>query len=257
MRRPKRTILSVHECAGNPLKPKQAVRAVANLVWSGADLREILDEGGIDPAAPVYLVPRRRSRRIRRHTKASYLKDMPLERVATGDVLLAYEMRRTADGRAWCASPALYPGLLRHQLRQMAAANDDIRSPCGGPLTTALYNDAPPRSRGTSRDAAPRPVWEIAPESIVASALKAEIRAGKPFEVWGWAWAARGVARVEVNLDSGESWGRAKLAGRHDWSWQRFSYDWRPKQPAPSRRARRLPTAQSSSTRRPGIRSTR
>lgn len=230
MRRSKRTVLSVHECAGNPLRPKQPVRAVANVIWGGADLREILDEAGIDPAARFiwsYGVDHGEYANI---GCASYLKDLPLERLAAGDVLLAYEMNgepltveHGAPVRLFI--PGYYGTNCVKWLRRITIS--DRRA--DGPLTTILYNDAPPRSRGAGRDAVPRPVWEIAPESIiVAPAPNAEIRAGDRFEIWGWAWAAGGVARMEVNLDSGEAWERAKLADRHDWSWQRFSYDWRP-----------------------------
>lgn len=230
MRRPKRTIFSVHECAGNPLKPKQAVRAVANLVWSGADLREILDEAGVDPAARFiwsYGVDRGAYENIR---SDCYLKDMPLERLAEGDVLLAYEMNgepltveRGAPVRLFI--PGYYGTNSVKWLRRITLAERRAE----GPMTTVLYNDAPPCSRDIGGDAAPRPVWEIAPESvIVAPAPKAEIRAEEPFEIWGWAWAATGIAHVEVSTDDGATYNRANLTARENWSWQRFSYGWRP-----------------------------
>ena len=90
--RPKRSVTSVHECAGDPLKPTRAFRAVATLVWSGADLREVLDEAGIDRAAQFvwsYGVDHGEYEGTRNE---SYLKDLPLERAMAGDVLLAYEM---------------------------------------------------------------------------------------------------------------------------------------------------------------------
>jgi DMSO/TMAO reductase YedYZ molybdopterin-dependent catalytic subunit len=231
MRRPKRTVLSVHECAGNPLKPKQAVRAVANLVWGGADLKEILDEAGIDPAARFiwsYGVDHGEFGSLRCE---SYLKDLPLERVAAGDVILAYEMNgepltveHGAPVRLFI--PGYYGTNSVKWLRRMTLA--DRRA--DGPLTTVLYNDAAPRSRSAGRDSAPRPVWEIAPELIiVAPAPKTEIRAREPLEIWGWAWAARGVARVEVSIDGGATYARANLAARQNWSWQKFTYEWRPK----------------------------
>ena len=229
-RRPKRTVVSVHECAGNPLKPKQAVRAVANLVWSGPGLREILDEAGMDRAARFiwsYGIDYGEFGGLR---SESYLKDLPLERVAMGDVILAYEMNgepltveHGAPVRLFV--PGYYGTNCVKWLRRMTLV--DRRA--DGPLTTVFYNDAAPRSRVTGRDAAPRPVWEIAPESvIVAPAPRTEIRAGEPFEIWGWAWAARGVARVEVSTDSGATYDRASLAARQNWSWQRFAYEWTP-----------------------------
>jgi len=230
MRRPKRTVVSVHECAGNPLKPKQAVRAVANLVWGGAGLREILDEAGINPAARFiwsYGVDHGEFGGLQ---SESYLKDLPLERVGAGDVILAYEMNGEPLTVEHGAPVRLFiPGYYGTNnvkwLHRMTIA--DRRA--DGPLTTLLYNDAGPRSRSAGRVSAPRPVWEIAPESIiVAPAPSTEIREREPFEIWGWTWAARGVARVEVSIDGGATYVRANLAARQDWSWQKFTYEWRP-----------------------------
>jgi hypothetical protein len=98
-----------------------------------------------------------------------------------------------------------------------------------GPMTTILYNDRIPRSRRAPDDAPTRPVWEIAPESvIVAPAPNAELRIGSAIEIWGWAWAANGVARVEVSVDGGAIWDSAHVAHREEWAWQRFSYQLRP-----------------------------
>ncbi|MGH7905549.1 MAG: molybdopterin-dependent oxidoreductase, partial [Candidatus Binataceae bacterium] len=229
IRRPKRTMLSFHECAGNPLKPKQAIRAVANVVWSGADLKELLDEAEIEPAARFlwsYGVDHGDYGDIQ---SASYLKDLPLERLAAGDIILAYEMNgeplmleHGAPVRLFI--PGYYGTNSVKWLCRMTLA--DRRA--DGPLTTTLYNDPAPRSDG-NRDSKPRPVWAIAPESvIVAPAPKAKLHAGEPVEIWGWAWAAAGVAQVEVSLDGGAAYSRAKLADREQWSWQRFSFDWRP-----------------------------
>jgi sulfane dehydrogenase subunit SoxC len=230
LRRPKRSVLSVHECAGNPLKPKQAVRAVANLVWSGAGLSEILDEAGIDPAARFiwsYGIDYGEFGGLR---SESYLKDLPLDRVAMGDVILAYEMNGEPLTLEHGAPVRLFiPGYYGTNsvkwLRRITIADRRADSP----LTTVLYNDRPPRSRSSGADRAPRPVWEIAPESIiVAPAPGTELRACEPFEIWGWAWAAKGVARVEVSTDGGDTYDCASLAARQSWSWQKFTYAWTP-----------------------------
>ncbi|HXX43168.1 MAG TPA: molybdopterin-dependent oxidoreductase [Candidatus Acidoferrales bacterium] len=230
MRRPKRTVRSVHECAGNPLKPKQAVRAIANLVWGGADLREILDEAGINPAACFiwsYGVDHGEFGGLRCE---SYLKDLPLERVAAGDVILAYEMNGEPLTVEHGAPVRLFiPGYYGTNSVKWLCRMTIADRRADGPLTTVLYNDPPPRSRSAGRDSALRPVWEIAPESIiVAPAPGSEIRAKEPIEIWGWTWAARGVARVEVSTDGGATYARANLAARQGWSWQKFTYQWKP-----------------------------
>ncbi len=227
LRRPKRTVVSVHECAGNPFKPKQAVRGVANVAWSGVDLGEILDEAGIDPAARFiwsYGVDRGEFGKVR---SEFYWKDLPIERVAAGGVTLAYEMngeRLTLEHGAPIRLfiPGYYGTNCVKWLRRITVA--DRRA--DGPLTTVFYNDSPPRSRTANRPAAPRPVWEIAPESMIVSpAPDTELRAGQPVEIWGWAWASRGVANVDVSFDGGATYDSAGLAPRQNWSWQRFSYN--------------------------------
>ncbi|MGH8327135.1 MAG: molybdopterin-dependent oxidoreductase, partial [Steroidobacteraceae bacterium] len=50
-------------------------------------------------------------------------------------------------------------------------------------------------------------------------------------EVWGWAWGDAGIAHVEVSVDGGRVWSAATLAPRHERSWQRFRFDWRPRIP--------------------------
>lgn len=230
MRRPKRTVVSVHECAGNPVEPTQALRGVADLAWSGADLRGILDEAGIEPAARFVWSYGVDHGEYEGTQSESYLKDLPLERVMAGDAILAYEMNgeplTTEHGApVRLFIPGFYGTNCVKWLYRMTIA--DQRA--DGPMTTVLYNDRSSRSDGSKREAPPRPVWEIAPESIiVAPAPDVELRVGEPVQIWGWAWAARGVARVEVSTDGGARYGRAKLDGREQWSWQRFSYEWIP-----------------------------
>jgi len=232
MRRPKRTVVSVHECAGNPLQPKRAGRTVANVVWGGAELKEILEEAGIDPAARYiwsYGVDYGKYGKI---NADAYVKDLPIERLEAGDVLLVYEMNgepltleHGAPLRLFV--PGYYGTNCVKWLRRMTIA--DRRA--DGPMTTILYNDRIPLSQRAPNDAPTRPVWEIAPESvIVAPAPKTELPAGDPVEIWGWAWSASGVARVEVSVDGGAIWDPtpARLADREGWAWQRFSYEWRP-----------------------------
>ncbi|MGH9718139.1 MAG: molybdopterin-dependent oxidoreductase [Candidatus Acidiferrales bacterium] len=230
MRWPKRTVLAVHECAGNPLNPTEATRGVANVVWGGADLREIFEDAGIDSAARFvwsYGVDHGEFGDIECE---SYLKDLPLDRLAKGDVILAYEMNRERLTVEHGAPVRLFvPGYYGTNsvkwLRRMTIA--DRRA--DGPMTTVLYNDEAGPSRVGGRDSSSRPVWEIAPESvIVAPAPNAELRAGKAVEIWGWAWAARGIAHVEVSTDAGATYESAELDDREQWSWQRFSYEWIP-----------------------------
>ncbi len=91
-RLPKIEVESFHQCAGYPSNPKIATRRVGNVVWGGADLKALLDTLGVSPRARFlwsYGVDHGDYEGIR---SGPYLKDCPLERVAQGGVLLAYEI---------------------------------------------------------------------------------------------------------------------------------------------------------------------
>ena len=65
--------------------------------------------------------------------------------------------------------------------------------------------DDPLRRR--RRRAGRRSVWAVAPESVIVSpAAGATLQRGSPLEIWGWAWADRGIGRVEVSFDGGATW---------------------------------------------------
>src|SRR5262245_4019493 len=48
---PKCTITSMHQCAGNPLVPREPTRRICNLRWGGARLADILRDSGPLPQA--------------------------------------------------------------------------------------------------------------------------------------------------------------------------------------------------------------
>ena len=74
-----------------------------------------------------------------------------------------------------------------------------------------------------------------APECLIVSpAHRASIKADA-IEVWGWAWGAHAIDRVEVSCDGGRTWTVADLEPRRQWAWQRFAYRWMPRQPGRTR----------------------
>jgi DMSO/TMAO reductase YedYZ molybdopterin-dependent catalytic subunit len=227
-RYPKREVQSFHQCVGNPLQPGVAARRVANVVWGGVELQTLLDEAGVNEAATCLWSYGLDQGDFQGERCDSYLKDLPLQRVAAGDVLVAYEL----NGEPLSAEhgfparlfvPGWYGTNSVKWLYRMTLA--DRRAE--GLFTTRYYNEPVP----TADDGAARrsPVWEIAPDSaIVAPAPEQQLPAGKSVEVWGRAWAAKGLRTVEVSVDGGQTWRPATLEAREGWSWQRFSYTWRP-----------------------------
>src|SRR5262245_34994932 len=203
--RPKRTVESVHQCCGSPFEPTVPKRRVANLRWGGADLAGLLDEVGIDPRARFLWSFGLDGGDFAGTVSDWFVKDLPLERLAAGDVLLAYELNG-APLPAEHGFPVrlVVPGyygtnsvkwLWRLHLAERRAE---------GPFTTTLYNDR--LGAGDVAAGLPplRPVWAIAPESIIVAPVPdAVVAADEPVEIWGWAWSFRGMTAVEISLDHG------------------------------------------------------
>ncbi|WP_331376950.1 molybdopterin-dependent oxidoreductase [Sinorhizobium chiapasense] len=228
--RPKKTIETVHQCCGSPLEPTVPTRRVANVCWGGVDLAELLNEIGVDANARFLWSYGLDGGEFAGTSCDWYLKDLPLERLSAGGVLIAYELNG-APLPAEHGFPArlVVPGYygtnsVKWLWRlQLAARRAD------GLFTTTLYNDA-----SDARDLAAglpprRPVWALAPESIiVAPAPDAAVALHEPVEIWGWAWSFRGIAGVQVSTDGGINYRHATLEPRRGWAWQPFSLQWRP-----------------------------
>jgi DMSO/TMAO reductase YedYZ molybdopterin-dependent catalytic subunit len=225
-RLPKRTIESFHQCAGDPTNHRDAKRLVGNVAWGGVDLAELLQTAGMRPEA-MYLWAYGLDRGAYQGLGGGlFHKDMPVARLAEGGVLLAYEINgATLPPERGYPVRLIIPGyygtndvkwLCRLELADRRASSV---------FTTTLYNDPDETTGGT------RPVWEAPPESLIVSPPPDAILAREPVEIWGWAWAAKGIAHVEISTDGGTSWSPATLERRADWSWQRFALPWTP--PAP------------------------
>jgi sulfane dehydrogenase subunit SoxC len=228
--RPKTVIEAVHQCCGSPMEPTVPTRRVSHVRWGGVDLATLLADAGISPEARFLWSYGLDGGDFAGTPCDWYLKDLPLERLQAGGVLLAYELNE-APLPAEHGFPVrlVVPGyygtnsvkwLWRLQLADHRAE---------GLFVSKLYNDALDSAEVAAGQPARRPVWAVAPESIiVAPAPDAVVTRGEPVEIWGWAWSFRGVARVEISTDGGATFRAAAVEPRHGWSWQRFSMSWQP-----------------------------
>jgi sulfane dehydrogenase subunit SoxC len=90
--RPKSIVEAVHQCCGNPLEPTVPTRRIANVRWGGVDLAALLDELAVDPGA-LFLWSYGLDGGDFAGTNCDwYIKDLPLQRLPAGGVLLAYEL---------------------------------------------------------------------------------------------------------------------------------------------------------------------
>ena len=225
---PKRTVESFHQCAGFPRRPDIATRRVVNVVWSGADLCDVLRAVGIRPEAKYLVSHGLDHGEYDRLAAADYVKDMPIERLTQGGLLLAYEINGEPLTRAHgfplrLVIPGYYGTNAVKWLRRLELTAERA----GGVFTQELYND--PVAPGSGPDgASTRPVWEAGPEAIIVAPRHGSTVGLKAIDMFGWAWAASGVARAEISADGGVTWVKAELASRTQWSWQRFSAQWVP-----------------------------
>jgi DMSO/TMAO reductase YedYZ molybdopterin-dependent catalytic subunit len=219
---PQHRVRSVHECAGSPLAPTEPKRRVGNVVWSGVRLSDLLDRAGVAPEAAYVWSEGLEWGTFAGLTGEAFVKDLPLAKARTPEVLLALAMNgepltSERGGPVRLVVPGWYGTNSVKWLGRLTLA--DRRAP--GPFTTRFYNDVTPDGL--------RPVWGIAPESIlVQPAPDSPVQAGRPCAVMGWAWAETGVVRVEVSTDGGAVWTDAALLKRDGFGWQRFTMDWTP-----------------------------
>lgn len=227
-RLPRRTVESFHQCAGYPRRPEIATRRIANVIWGGADLAEVLHAAGIRPEARFLWAYGADHGEYDGVHAACYLKDVPLARIGMGGALLAYEINGEPLTREHGAPLRLViPGYYGTNLVKWLCRLELADRRASGPFTTTFYNDPLPPSEGGA-EGATRPVWEAPPEAIIVAPQSGARLPQGVIEVWGWAWAATGAERVEISVDGGASWGAAMLEQRRQWSWQRFRFPWRP-----------------------------
>jgi hypothetical protein len=92
-----------------------------------------------------------------------------------------------------------------------------------GPFTTRWYND-PVLDDAGRETGKTKPVWSIAPESLIVSPAPHEtIERSVEQQIWGWAWADGGVEGVHVRLEDEAAWLPAELEPARGREWQRFS----------------------------------
>jgi len=180
--RPKKIVEAVHQCCGNPLEPKVATRRIANVRWGGADLAALLDEIGIDARARYLWSYGLDGGEFAGTFCDWFVKDLPLGRLAAGDVLLAYELNGAPlpaehGFPVRLAVPGYYgTNSVKWLWRLHLAAHR-----ASGPFTTMFYNDPAPAEDVAAGLPAQRPVWAIAPEAVIVAPTPATvIPAGEP-----------------------------------------------------------------------------
>jgi DMSO/TMAO reductase YedYZ molybdopterin-dependent catalytic subunit len=219
---PVRRVIAAHECAGSPLFPTKPVRRVGNVEWQGVSLGSVLAIAGVLPQARYLWSTGADSGSFNGVEHPNYQKDLPIEKAQAGETLIATHINGEPlsperGGPARLIVPGFYGTNSTKWLRRLELRED--RSP--GYFTTTLYNDRVESGGRTHL----KPVWAIAPHSLIVSHEDGASVAAGSQDIKGWAWAGAGIAQVEVSVDAGASWRLARLERRVDFSWQGFSLE--------------------------------
>ncbi len=223
MKLPARTVETFHQCAGFPKRPDIPTRRIGNVSWTGVDVREILDVAGVKPGAKFLLAHGPDHGEYDGYPATHYVKDMPLQRLADGGVLLAYAINGEPLTREHGFPLRLViPGYYGTNAVKWLTRLELAAERSGGIFTTELYND-PVVEAGNPGGQRRRPLWEAGPEAIIVAPKNRSVLPPGAAEIWGWAWGDKPVATVELSIDKGATWLPTSLEKRRQWSWQRFS----------------------------------
>lgn len=218
-------LLKVHPIAG---KDPWAHGAISTANWRGARLADVLDAAGVhhrDGAHVAFCAPdvAQEARPVQ-----SYGSSIPLSKAMSPEVLLAWEMNGEPLPRIH-GGPVrvVVPGYIGARSVKWVNAITVQQAPSENYFQALDYRLLPP---GTDADT-------VAPgEGISLSTLPlncdilvpgddAQISAG-PLTIRGWAMGGdgRGLGRVDLSLDEGQTWQQAQLEPEiSQWAWRMWS----------------------------------
>jgi DMSO/TMAO reductase YedYZ molybdopterin-dependent catalytic subunit len=217
---PAQTITAFHECYGSPLKPPSVnVSRIGNARWTGVRLATLLDIAGVRGGAAFIWSDGLDSGEYGGKLIDRYRKDLPLAKAMSPEVMLAYELndrplRRERGGPVRLIVPGWFGTNMTKWLCRISAQGHRAM----GPYTTDWYNEDVLVDGHSTR----RPVWNVAPNSIIVEPASDQLTTAKMIDVRGWAWAGAGIASVDVSGDGGLSWREAAVMPRTEYEWQHF-----------------------------------
>ena len=216
------TVNTILQCAGNPLEPTKPTRLIANVEWRGVFLRDILKQAEVASSCRyVWMYGLDHGTFYSSPYQEHYVKDLPIDYVMSRDVIVATHLNGEPLSPkhgfpARIVAPGYYGTNSVKWLCRVEAA--DRRA--NGYFTQELYNDRSADSDTT------KPVWELAPESIIVSPGKGSELKATDVLISGWAWSTTDIVSVEVSINGGQTWVAAEVAPKKNDSWQRFRYQW-------------------------------
>jgi DMSO/TMAO reductase YedYZ molybdopterin-dependent catalytic subunit len=217
---PATEVTAVLECFGNPVEPEVATRRVANVVWRGVALAELLRRAGVRGEARLVCPAGLDWGSFAGVPSERYVKDLPLTRALEPDVLVAWAMNGAPlTPEHGFPARVVVPGYFGTNnvkwLSRLTLAAERPESL----FTTRLYM--------RSVDGERRPVRDLDVHAVIVSPADGATLPPGRHGVRGWAWGAWPVQAVEVSTDGGQTWSAARVAPRGaDRQWQSFTHAW-------------------------------
>jgi DMSO/TMAO reductase YedYZ molybdopterin-dependent catalytic subunit len=241
---PARTTTAVIECAGNGRRffadqqgtPASGtpwrLGAVGAARWRGVPLADLLDRAGLRRSAVDVMPAGLDDPVVSGGVDQGHVRrPLPIAK-ALDDVLVAYEMNgRPLPPDHGFPARLVVPGWVGIASIKWLGGIEVADHPLSSPWNTTSYRMVGPDYPPDSPPLTSQPV-----KSAVALPWGAELPAGRRTTLRGRAWSGSGpVRRVDVSVDGGASWRRARLAppdaGR---PWARWELPWTPRRPGAS-----------------------
>jgi DMSO/TMAO reductase YedYZ molybdopterin-dependent catalytic subunit len=217
---PRESIISFHECYGSPLTdPTKNVWKIGNVEWTGVPLRYLLTIARPDVVRGLFVWSDGLGSGAFTGISADrYQKDLSMDKALSPEVLVAYEMNgkplsTERGGPVRLVVPGWFGTNSTKWLCHLSVR--ERRSP--SLFTTVLYNETDPTDSTGVRQ---RPVK---PNSMIVRPRPEERFFGPGYvEVWGRAWGAQEIVRVDISVDHGRTWIEASVRPRRQFGWQLF-----------------------------------
>jgi sulfane dehydrogenase subunit SoxC len=235
--RPSLTRAVTLECAGNgramleprPLSQPWLLEAVGNAEWTGAALRDVLEEAGVEEGSVEVLVTAL-DRGVEGEVEQVYERSLPLDEAMRADVLLAYEM----NGEPLLPQHGfplrlVVPGWYGMASVKWVSGITVLAQPFDGYQMVRSY-----RMR-SDPDEVGEPLTRIRPRSLMVPPgipeflTRRRIVEAGTHVVRGRAWSGLGlVERVEFSDDDGRTWWDSTLdeTPRDPFSWRGWTFEW-------------------------------
>jgi sulfite oxidase len=232
-----RTVTATLQCAGNRRVGLAEVReipgedlwgpgAISTARWTGASLADVLTAAGMQPEAAHVAFEAPDVAQLDRQS-TPFGASIPVAKALSGEVLLAWAMNG-APLPAVHGAPVrvIVPGWIGARSVKWVERITAQTEPSGNYFQATAYRvlsaDADPEAAG------PGDGISLGPVPLSSEILRPEdgaVLAAGPTEVTGYSFAGDGrcVARVDVSLDSGQTWIEADVdPPPSPWAWQHW-----------------------------------